>query len=132
MCKIMKAIMKTMKRHIVMIVMAAALALPAMAVDYGYKSQYAVMPPAEFHSTSTMVATGSAYTSNPTLSDDGTATYSGAQENTSNPRGVHKAPPINPGSGDKPYPIGDAVLPLLLLACAFAFGKWIAKTKPLR
>ena len=29
-------------------------------------------------------------------------------------------------------PLGDAALPLLLLACAFAFGKWIAKTKPLR
>ena len=41
---------------------------------------------------------------------------------------------VTPDQGDdddRPNgtPIGDAALPLLLLACAFAFGKWIAKTK---
>lgn len=44
---------------------------------------------------------------------------------------------VTPDQGDdddRPNgsPLGDAALPLLLLACAFAFGKWIAKTKPLR
>ena len=120
--KIMKAIMKTMKRNIMMIVMAVAFALPAVAVEYGNKSQYAVMPPASFQSTSTMVATGSTYSSNPTLGDDGTATYNGDQGNSSNPRGVHKAPPliVTPGQLEEGHvPLGDAVLPLLLLACAY-------------
>ncbi|MBR5676800.1 MAG: hypothetical protein IKX20_01515 [Paludibacteraceae bacterium] len=48
---------------------------------------------------------------------------------TSGPR---KKPGDNPG---EPFldPIGDAVWPLMILALAFAFGKWIAKrTKPLR
>ena len=40
--------------------------------------------------------------------------------------------PGNP-SDPVPEPIGDAVWPMMMLALAFAFGKWIAKrTKPLR
>ena len=134
--KIMKAIMKTMKRNIMMIVMAVALALPAVAVDYGYKSQYAVMPPASFQSTSTMAGSGSAYTSNPILGNDGTATY----ENSSGPnrRGAKKdgpdieivVPPIvyipDP---EALVPIGDAALPLLLLACAYLCGRVFLKRK---
>lgn len=111
--------MKTLKRHIVMIVMAAALALPAVAVDYGYKSQYAVMPPAEFHSTSTMVATGSAYSSNPTIGDDGTATYGGSsgpsRRRAPDPLGTEDDMNTNPGGSGMEIPIGDAALPMMLM-----------------
>jgi len=39
-----------------------------------------------------------------------------------------------PGDRPEPYetPIGDAMLPLALCALAFAIGKWLARTKPLR
>ena len=40
-----------------------------------------------------------------------------------------------PGDRPEPYadPIGDVMWPMMMLALAFAFGKWIAKrTKPLR
>ena len=33
----------------------------------------------------------------------------------------------------QPFPLGDVMWPMMMLALAFAFGKWIAKrTKPLR
>lgn len=115
----MKAIMKTMKRNIMMIVMAVAFALPAVAVVFDNTHQYGSAPQASFQSTSTMAGSGSAYSSNPTLGNDGTATYNGNQGSTSNPRGAHKAPPINPRPGDPQLPIGDAVLPLLLMSLAF-------------
>ena len=40
-----------------------------------------------------------------------------------------------PGDWEHPYddPLGDVMWPMMMLALAFAFGKWIAKrTKPLR
>jgi len=39
-----------------------------------------------------------------------------------------------PGDWHEPYedPLGDVMWPLMLLAGAFAFGKWLARTKPLR
>ena len=38
-----------------------------------------------------------------------------------------------PGDWTDPYPLGDVMWPMMMLALAFAFGKWIAKrTKPLR
>lgn len=129
MCKIMKAIMKTMKRNIAnvkvmgyglpVIVILLVMALPTMAQPFGSADQYGSAPQASFQSTSTMAGSGSAYSSNPTLGNDGTATYNGNQGSTSNPRGAHKAPPINPRPGDPQIPIGDAVLPLML--CAFAY-----------
>lgn len=126
MCKIMKAIMKTMKRNIVMIVMAAALALPTMAVEFGAAYPYGTAPQVSFQSTSTMSGSGSAYSSNPTLGDDGTATYGGS----SSPSGPRRAKREDNPFGDQTIegtgnpqepgtPIGDAALPLMLLACAY-------------
>jgi len=40
-------------------------------------------------------------------------------------------PPPDP-HGPMEDPIGDAALPLALCALAFAIGKWLARTKPLR
>lgn len=41
-------------------------------------------------------------------------------------------PPVDP-HGPNEDPLGDVMWPMMMLALAFAFGKWIAKrTKPLR
>ncbi len=112
--------MKTIKRNIMIIVMAAAFMLPVMAI--------------EFRSTSTMVGSGSKYCANPMLNDDGTATYSGAKLpggprrsgiGGSNPFGdqVINDRPIN----DVDQPLGDAVWPMTVLALAYLIGEKLAK-----
>ena len=72
-------------------------------------------PSTGFQSTSsTMMNSGSAYSANPTLNEEGMATYDGASYSPAKaPSGPHK---VAPKDGDEDYPIGDAVLPLLLLA----------------
>lgn len=131
----MKAIMKTMKRNIVMIVMAVAFALPAVAVEFGNKVSYGEMPQMAFRSTSTMVGIGSAYAANPRISEVGTATYDGAQDNNPSPRGVHKAPPliVTPGQLEEGHvPIGDAAVPLMLMAMLFAGVIYTRRKKALK
>lgn len=104
--------MNDMKK-IVMILMAAVLiALPAMA-QFGSLEQ----PNAVFQSTSTLSPSGSAYSSNPTLDDNGTASAPNRA-----PRRSSMFPPtpeIDPNDSGN-TPIGDATLPLLLFAAAFA------------
>ena len=145
----MKAMNLTIQRNIVvaMTVILAVLAGTAQVAAVEYKNSYkplSVMgqnisaanqtevPSAVFQSTSsTMMSSGSAYSANPTLGEDGTA---------SAPSGPRRAKmddptpgvPFTPGAGEEQFPLGDAALPLMLLAGMFAFGKWIAKTKPLR
>ncbi len=61
-------------------------------------------------------------------------------DNSGSPGHIRKIGGGNSGGGsgptnpDDPYatPLGDAAWPLALLACAFAIGKWLARTKPLR
>ena len=114
--------MKTMKQNlaiIAIIVVAAVIALPAAAQQFNTFGG-AVAPQASFQSTSTMVGTGSAYSSNPMLNSDGTATYNGAV--ASGPNKAKKDGIWDSGTlPDKPYdgPIGDAVLPLMLCALAY-------------
>ena len=97
-------------------------------------------PEVQMQSTSGMVYSGSAL---PQAAVEGTyvtgttiGTYSPAD--ASNNSGPHRAKrslddddPDIPPQG-QPFPIGDAAWPLMVLALAFAFGKWVAKTKPLR
>jgi len=96
-----------------------------------------------FQSTSTMSGSGSSYSSNPSLNSDGTASYEGASYTPAQAPGKpggHLRRDGDPfggetvGGTDHPMepgtPIGDAALPLALLAIAFSI--WIAKTKPLR
>ena len=114
-----------------MIVGVALMALPATAQTFGTK--YAEQPNAAFQSTSTMTGSGSTYSANPTLNNDGTATYNGASTApTQGPRRAKKADadgdgiddetgeivPITPDPSSQ-IPLGDAVLPLLLCALAF-------------
>ena len=102
------------------------MALPAKAQTFG--AQKVEQPNAVFHSTSTMMGSGSQYSANPTLNADGTAYYNGAA--ASGPRRVKMGDPTptpNPGdpeSGDQdntedPTPVGDALIPLTLLALAY-------------
>ena len=81
-----------------------------------------------FQSTSTMVGSGSAYTSNPSLNSDGTAALQGtttayAAARPGNPRKIEIYVP----STDPNAPIGDAVIPLLL--CAILYTIWVVKRK---
>ena len=102
-----------MKARIVMIIMAVALiALPTMAQDW--------------QSTSTMQGTGSAYSSQVTEVGATTATeIATTTESYSPSRGPRRAKMGNfddvpeGGTQENSYPIGDALLPLMLLACAY-------------
>ena len=70
-----------------------------------------------FKSTGTMVPSGSAYSSNPMLGQDGTATMSITVE-PAKANGPRRIGPPTPEEG--PTPIGDAVLPLMIMAMIFS------------
>lgn len=108
-----------------MIIMGVALiALPTMAQVYGQQEYGAKAPNAQIQSTSTFSGSGSSYSSNPTLNSDGTAAYNGASYSPAKAPGGPRRDKENPGevgyTGESGSPIGDAMLPLLLMA--FAFG----------
>ena len=107
--------MNDMKKLMILVVMVAAFALPTMAQNFE-----AQQPNATFQSTSTMMGSGSSYMSNPTINEYGTASspsYSPAQA-SGGPRRVIGTNPDG-GEGSEDSPLGDAVLPLLLMALAF-------------
>ena len=97
--------------------MVAAAVLPTMA-QIGQQDPNSV----QFQSTSTMQASGSVLASQPMLNADGTAYSPAAAAPTSGPRKSGSMPPpptVEEGdSGNQP--LGDAVLPLTLMALAFA------------
>ena len=94
----------------------ALIALPTMAQSFSKPEQQV------FQSTSTLTPSGSAYSANPTLNADGTA-YSPASGPRKATKDVVTLPDIpviqediNP---EALVPVGDAVLPLMLFACAY-------------
>ena len=105
------------------------MALPAMAQSFGNKrsvendqqaaQNYITTQP--FRSTSAMQGSGSVYSANPTVSADGSA-YSPISSDMPN-RGLRKTGtlPNEPDEKDDQdnTPIGDAVLPLMLMALAY-------------
>lgn len=99
-----------------MIIMAVALvALPTMAQSFGQENQLQT----QFQSTSTLQGSGSSYSANPSLNADGTA-YNPAESSTpaQSPAQAPSGPRrINPIAA--PTPLGDAVLPLMLMALAY-------------
>ena len=116
-----------MKRIVMMIMAVALIALPTMAQDW--------------QSTSSMTGSGSAYGAQVTavgaveVTDMATTTesYSPAKA-----PGVRKNPatpgsPSTPGQGEaeNQFPLGDAVLPLMLMALAFCGYVAIRKRKAL-
>jgi hypothetical protein len=113
--------MNKVQKIMSVIILAVAVALPTTAQMFDAGSS----PVIAFQSTSTMTGSGSAYSSSPTLDEDGMATYSGA---SSGPRRVSSSPgtPTTPGAGEKEnqFPLGDGILPLMLMA--LLLGGWIA------
>ena len=119
-------------------VLLVSTSVMAQAVDYNpnkrvqnteYRSQteYGVqstsVPSVGFQSTSVIVGSGSGYSANPVLNEDGTATYDGA-EGTTRIGKIRRDPatpgtPSTPGAGGEQFPIGDGLIPLALLALAY-------------
>lgn len=93
-----------------------------------YGQDFSSFPLAEFQSTSAMKGSGSAYSSNPMINADGTASYRGASYKPAQASGVRKGPVKTDGDKDGPaFPIGDAVLPLMLMA--LGYGIWRVRKK---
>jgi len=115
-------------KKIIILIVVAAFALPTMAQNYE-----AQQPTATFQSTSTFTGSGSTYSSNPTINENGVATtpsYSPARAGSS-PRksGLLPSEPTNKDGDEGNTPIGDAVLPLLLMSLAFAGVIYLRKRK---
>lgn len=118
-----------MKKVIVISSLFLAISFTAVAQIFGatqgeeQKAFGASAPSATFQSTSSMSGSGSEYSSNPTLNADGTAAYQGEANSSSKtnhqPRRAKKDE-TNPEITDGDNPIGDAVIPLLLLVLAYA------------
>lgn len=87
---------------------------PVGAFNQGGAQFRATAPSATFQSTSAMQGSGSAYSSNPMLNSNGIATLDGSETPAQAPSGPRKASVFD--DDDEDMPIGDAVLPLLLLA----------------
>ena len=110
---------KNIMKKVIMILMAVALiALPTMAQQQTWQS------------TSPMQETGSVYSSQVTAVGSVSATEMATTTETYSPaQGPNRArrdfvDPSNPGNQSGEYPLGDAVLPLML--CALAFGGVVA------
>ena len=105
-----------MKKLMILVVMAAALALPAMAQS----SQ-------DWQSTSTMRGAGSAYSSQVTAVGATSVEDMSSTTTMNQPTGPRRIGPTH-GEGN-PNPVGDAVLPLLLMAAACAGVIYLRKRK---
>ena len=121
--------MKTMKYILMVISMVGVLSVSAQ--------QPTEQPQAQFQSTSTLQGSGSAYSASPAINADGTA-YSPAATPGKNIRRATKDEDddeiviVTPGQGGSQAPIGDAVLPLLLMAMAFAGMTYIRKRRTVK
>lgn len=112
-----------MKNRIIVMIMAAVFALPAMAGWINQERKDATVQQSAFQSTSTMQGSGSAYSSNPTLDIDGTASPPSSAPSNGPRRSKMDDDDFEittPPQEGKEAPIGDAVLPLLLFAGAAA------------
>ena len=105
------------------IIMAAVFALPAMAGWINQEQQNAAAQPNAFQSTSTMQGSGSAYSATPAaLNEDGTASApSSGPRKAKQDVGLPDIPVIHEDVNPEALvPVGDAVLPLMLMAAAGA------------
>ena len=87
------------------------------------------VPSANFQSTSTLTGSGSALSATPMLGEDGTVTYEGANYSPAKAPGGPLRDISNP---TKPTPIGDAVLPLLLMSLAFGMFVYFRRKQTLK
>ena len=128
--KCMMYIMKDMKSRVIILAMVAAFSLPAIA-QLSSDPFAATAPTTTFQSTSALVGAGSDYSSNPTIGDDGTA----AQPNT-----APQSRTLRPRRNDddewgkdnietpEDNPIGDALLPLMLLLLGYMGYHFVVKS----
>ena len=109
-----------MKNRVIVMIMAAVFALPAMAGWIKQEQQNATEQQSAFQSTSTLQGSGSPYASSPVeLNEEGRATYEEPTEPTNTiVRVIRRIGVVTP-EGD-PTPVGDAVLPMMLMAAAAA------------
>ena len=113
--------MKALRYLWVIMVMVAAFALPTMAQT-------------EFQSTSTMPGSGSSLSSQVTTVG-ATSVESTAGSTNNSPARVGSGPrkgfldPNNPGNQSNESPIGDAALPLTLIALAYTGFAYIRRRK---
>ena len=116
--------MKAMKYILMVISMVGVLSVNAQPQTE--------QPQVQFQSTSTMQASGSTLSSQPMLNQDGTA-YNPTAAASSTPSGPRKSfgnNPNDPGfTNDESSPIGDALLPLSLMALAFAGVIYLRRRK---
>lgn len=124
--------MKDMKRVFVVSSLLLVISFTAMAQIFGATQGEeqpafgATAPSAVFQSTSSMSGSGSAYSANPTIGEDGSAAYEGASYSpakASRPGGIKKNPIVDDENDEGNVPLGDAVWPLMLLLCAYAIYK---------
>ena len=114
--------MKTTQRNIILICLFA-LASVASAVEYKpFTNSASVMPTAQFRSTSVYADQWAKDDIQSMLNVDGSvnsAAYMGGQDNSSGgPRRVG-GQSGTPGGGGVQQPLGDALIPLMLMAAAF-------------
>ena len=128
-----------MKRVIVISSLLLVISFTAVAQIFGATQNEeqnafgASAPSAAFQSTSTMSGSGSTYSANPELNADGTAAYQGETYSPAKairrPGGVRKDGFENQDNPNDPTPLGDAVLPLMLLLGAYAVYKKVRARK---
>ena len=97
--------------------------------EQGYMG--ATAPSATFQSTGTMLPSGSTYSSTPMIRQDGTAAlYTTTEPAKANgPRRSGPGVPTTPGQGsqENQFPIGDALLPLLIFSCAYLIWRAVRR-----
>jgi hypothetical protein len=88
----------------------------------------ATAPTTTFQSTSALVGAGSDYSSNPTIGDDGTAAQPNAEAAQAAPmaRKISGRHNLIENPGDNP--IGDALLPLMLLLLGYMGYHFVVKS----
>ena len=124
-----------MKKVIVISSLLFAISFTAVAQITGSTQQEeqnafgASAPSATFQSTSSMSSSGSTYSATPSLNADGTAAYEGANYSPAKAPGGPLRDISNP---TKPTPIGDAVLPLLLMSLAFGMFVYFRRKQTLK
>ena len=121
-----------MKNRVIVMIMAAVFALPAMAgwINKQEQQPNATEQQSAFQSTSAMQGSGSPYTSTPAeLNDEGKATYEEKSEPVIVVSGRRKVNPTKPTTD--PMPVGDAVLPMMLMAAAAAGAIALRRRKAL-
>lgn len=107
-----------------MMVGITLIVLPTAAQTFS--NQKTEQPNVVFQSTSVMTGSGSQYSANPMLNDNGTASYNGASYSPAKaPRKAtmdddETTTIVTPGQGGSQAPVGDAIIPLLLMVMAYA------------